>query len=267
MNEHRGGEMTFKDKIIAITRPIERSQEAVDIIENWGGKALVAPTLELQISNTQSLIELCLMVDKLDWLIFTSPTAILSLFKHCKDLKNLLNPFCKIAVIGPRTGDYLCEFGLKADLMPLDYTAEGLLDAFEKVNIENQNIGIPRTLAARDVLPQGLKDRGAQVYVAEAYHSDLPQDKERVNKLIQQIINRDVDAVTFTSTLTVKNLFQMVDEKYKDRFMEPLRNREVLVAAIGPITGKSLEEKSIPIITPEVYTVKAMLEKLRNELK
>ena len=103
--------MTFKNKIIAITRPAERSQEAVDIIENWGGTALVAPTLELQISSSQSLTELCKMAKKLDWLIFTSPTAILSLFKHCKDLKEHLNPECKIAVIGPRTGNYLTEYG------------------------------------------------------------------------------------------------------------------------------------------------------------
>lgn len=258
--------MTFKDKVIAITRPVERSHEAVEIIENWGGKALIAPTLELQILNSQSLIKLCEMVYKLDWLIFTSPTAILSLFKHCKDLKKRMNPNCKTAVIGPRTGNYLSEYGLEADIIPTDYTAEGLLEAFEEVDIKNQYIGIPRTLAARDVLPQGLKDRGAQVFMAEAYHSDLPQDKKKVKKLIQKIINREVDAVTFTSTLTVKNLLQMLNKKDRDKFMEPLRNREVLVAAIGPVTGKALEEENIPFITPEEYTVKAMLKKLRNEL-
>jgi len=259
--------MTFKNKVIAITRPAERSQEAVDIIENWGGTALVAPTLELQISSSQSLIELCKMAKKLDWLIFTSPTAILSLFKHCKDLKDHLNPNCKIAVIGPRTGNYLGEYGLEPDLIPDDYTAEGLLDIFEPIEIENMVIGIPRTMAARDVLPNGLKDRGAQVYLAEAYQSTIPEDKSKVEKLINCIINREVDAVTFTSTLTVKNLFQMVDEKDKDKFLGPLREGDIVVAAIGPVTGKALQEQGIPIITPEEYTVKAMLQKLRNELK
>lgn len=259
--------MTFKNKVIAITRPAERSQEAVDIIENWGGTALVAPTLELQISSSQSLIELCKLAKKLDWLIFTSPTAILSLFKHCKELKEHLNPECKIAVIGPRTGNYLGEYGLEPDLIPDDYTAEGLLDIFEPIEIENKVIGIPRTMAARDVLPEGLKNRGAQVYLAEAYQSTIPQDKSKVEKLIKCIINREVDAVTFTSTLTVKNLFQMVDEKDKDQLLAPLIGGEVVVAAIGPVTGGALEEEGIPIITPEEYTVKAMLQKLKNELK
>lgn len=256
----------FKGKKIAITRPIERSQEAIKIIEDYSGTVLVAPTLELVITNTQPLKDLCKNAGKLDWLIFTSPTAILSLFKHCKDLKDRLNPDCRIAVIGPRTGKNLSEYGLEADVIPDDYTAEGLLEIFEDVDVENKNIGLPRTLAARDVLPDGLKDRGANVFLVEAYKSDLPGDRSKVNELVQGIINRKVDAVTFTSTLTVSNLFKMVEGEDKERLLETLRSGEVLVAAIGPVTARALEKYDIPTITPDEYTVKAMLDRLREEM-
>ena len=43
----------FQGKKIAITRPIERSQEAIKIIEDCGGTVLVTPTLELRVTNTQ----------------------------------------------------------------------------------------------------------------------------------------------------------------------------------------------------------------------
>ena len=122
----------FEGKVIGITRPAERVAEAVNIVEAHGGKAFVAPTLELQVSNSQSLKNLCKMAGKLDWLIFTSPTAIISLFKHCNDLKERLNPDCKIAVIGPRTGKFLEEKGLKVDMVPEDYTAEGLLEVYQR---------------------------------------------------------------------------------------------------------------------------------------
>lgn len=256
----------FKGKKIAITRPIERSQEAINIIEDYRGSVLVAPTLELVITNTQPLKDLCRRADELDWLIFTSPTAILSLFKHCKDLKDRLNPNCQIAVIGPRTGKYLVEQGLEADVIPDDYTAEGLLEIFDDVDVENKNIGLPRTLAAREVLPDGLKARGANVFLVEAYQSDLPRDRSKVDELIQGIINREVDAVTFTSTLTASNLFEMVEWEDKERLLEPLRNGEVLVAAIGPVTAKAMEKYDIPTIIPDEYTVKAMLDKLREEM-
>ncbi|HOI71553.1 MAG TPA: uroporphyrinogen-III synthase [Methanobacterium sp.] len=256
----------FRGKKIAITRPIERSPEAIKIIEDNGGTVLVAPTLELVIINTKPLKDLCRRADELDWLIFTSPTAILSLFKHCSDLKDRLNPSCRIAVIGPRTGKYLSEHGLEADIIPEDYTAEGLLEIFEDIDVENQNIGLPRTLAARDMLPEGLKNKGANVFLVEAYKSDLPQDRSKVNEMVQAIINREVDAVTFTSTLTASNLFEMADGKDKERLLEPLLSGEVLVAAIGPVTARALEKYGITTITPDEYTVKAMLDKLMEKM-
>jgi uroporphyrinogen-III synthase len=256
----------FEGKIIGITRPNERVTEAVSIVEKHGGKALIAPTLELQISNSQSLIELCKMAGKLDWLIFTSPTAIISLFKHCKDLKERLKLNCKIAVIGPRTDNFLVEKGLKADMVPNDYTAEGLLDIFKDLELHNKKIGIPRTLAARDALPEGLTQMGADVFIAEAYRSGLPENKDMVEKLIESIIERKIDAVTFTSTLTVRNLFEMVKGAEKEELLDVLRNGDVTVAAIGPVTAMPLKEQGIPVLIPDEYTVKAMLEKLMNNI-
>lgn len=256
----------FEGKKIAITRPIERSKEAIKIIEEYHGSVLVAPTLELVVTNTQPLKELCKNAGELDWLIFTSSTAIISIFKHCRDIKDRLNPNCRIAVIGPRTAKYLEENGLKADIIPSDYTAEGLLAVFEDIDLRDKKIGLPRTLAARDVLPEELKKMGAQVFLVEAYKSELPHDRSKVNELVNAIINREVDAVTFTSTLTASNLFEMVDEEDREKLLKPLRSGEVLAAAIGPVTAKALEKYDIPTITPEEYTVKAMLNKLREEM-
>lgn len=66
----------------------------------------------------------------LDWIVFTSPTTITSLNLFYPDfLKNL---DCKVAVIGNKTGKIAGEQGVKVDLIPEDFTAEGLLEEFEK---------------------------------------------------------------------------------------------------------------------------------------
>ena len=265
MKKMKGNE--FEGKVIGITRPAERVDEAVKIVKQHGGIALVAPTLELQVSNTQSLLDLCEMAGELDWLILTSPTGIISIFKHCKDLKDRLNPNCQIAVIGPRTGKFLEDYGIKADMVAKDYTAEGLLEIFKGLKLNNKKIGLPRTIAARDMLPDGLKKMGANVIAAEAYRSGLPENKDKVQALITSIINKKIDAVTFTSTLTVQNLFKMVNYDKKEELLKVLRNGEVIVAAIGPVTAKSLTEHCIPVLIPEQYTVKAMLEILMIKFK
>ena len=256
----------FQGKIIGITRPEERVEDAVKIVKEHGGTALVAPTLELQVSNTESLIKLCDMAGELDWLIFTSPTGIISVFKHCSDLKTRLSPDCKIAVIGPRTENYLEKRGLEADIVPESYTAEGLLECFKDHDLKNKKIGIPRTLAARDALPTGLKAMGADVFIAEAYKSALPKDRTRVNQLVEAILNKKIDAVTFTSTLTVKNLLDMLDEKEKQDVIDILKSKEVTIAVIGPVTAMPLKEIGIDVLIPEKYTVSAMLEILMGKI-
>jgi uroporphyrinogen-III synthase len=255
----------FEGKVIGITRPVERADEAVNIVKQHGGTALVAPTLELQISNTQSLLDLCKMAGEIDWLIFTSPTGIISLIKHCNNIKNRLNPLCQIAVIGPRTGKFLEDQGLKADVVAEEYTAEGLIEILRGLEIKDKKIGLPRTLAARNKLPEDLKKMGADVFVAEAYRSGLPENKDKVRALITSIINRKVDALTFTSALTVQNLFKIIKEEDKEEILKILRNGEIIVAAIGPMTAKPLQNQGIPVLIPKEYTVDAMLKILMDK--
>lgn len=255
----------LEGKVIAVTRPLERAQVAVDIITREGGAALLAPTLELVMTKTRSLTELCQHAPDLDWIIFTSPASLESLFKYCPDFISELNPDCRIAVIGPRTQRALEEYGLTAELVPEDYTAEGLLEVMAPLNLEGKVIGIPRTFSARDILPEGLRKMGAQVLLAEAYKSTVPQDPKPVQNLIVGILNDEVDAITFTSPLTVHNLFEIAGEKKKE-LINHLKTKNIMIIAIGPITGYAIQEYDLSYIAPSKYTVEAMLDKMMEEM-
>jgi uroporphyrinogen-III synthase len=250
----------LKGKTIVITRPAERAQDSGEMVKAYGGIPLAAPTIELKESKPESMIKLCEMIDELDWLIFTSPQAIKSFFKHCIDLKGAAN--LKVAVIGPKTGEVLNKYGVDIDLVPDDYTAEGLLAAFQRVEVEDKKIGIPRTMVARYTLPHGLEKRGAQIFLADAYRSAMPDDKSKVYELIDKILKKEIDVIMFTSPLTVENLVKIAKYEDKEAVLEVLRSGEILVAAIGPITKEVLNAYDIDPIMPEQYTFKAMLDKL-----
>lgn len=255
----------FEGKVIGITRPLERSQAAVDIVKEYGGIPLVVPTLELEAFASDSLMDLCQRADELDWIIFTSPASLESLFKYCPDFREKLNPHCQVAVIGPHTQRVLNDYNIMADVVPDDYTAEGLLEEFQEINLNKKNVGIPRTFKARNVLPDGLRKMGATVYLAEAYKSTKPHDTSKVQLLVDEIIQGKLDAVTFTSPLTVTNLFEMAGDK-KENLINSFKDGKVLAAAIGPITQKPLEEMGISSIIPSKYTVKSMLMQLKEEM-
>lgn len=255
----------FEGKIIGITRPVERSQAAVEIVTQHGGIPLVVPTLELESFASESLLDLFQRASELDWIIFTSPASLESLFKYCPNFREKLNPQCQVAVIGPRTERVLNDYGITAHIVPENYTAEGLLEEFRDIDLDKKRIGVPRTFKARDVLPEGLKKMGATVYLAEAYKSTKPKDTSKVQLLVEDIIQEKVDAVTFTSPLTVTNLFEIAGDK-EEELIDSFKEGKVLVAAIGPITQKPLDERGIKSIIPLKYTVKAMLMQLKEEM-
>ena len=252
-------------KRIAITRPKERSKAAKEFIENYGGEAVIVPTLELKLENTDSLKELMSRFGELDWLIFTSVSSIDSIFKFYPDFVDNLNSDCKIATIGTKTAEVAMNKGLHIDIIPKDYTAEGLIEEFEKFDLNNKIVGVPRTFSARTILPKALKDMGAEVILAESYKSVIPEDKEEIENLIQEILDEKIDGITFTSPLTVVNLFKIAKDEQKDELVEKLSN-STLTVAIGPITGKILDEYNVKHIYPERYTVKDMIDLMFREL-
>ncbi len=256
----------MSDEIVVITRPKNRSQAAVDIVTNLGGIAKVVPTLELKIVCSEKLLLLFEKLNELDWLIFTSPTAVKSVFQFYPKIREKLNSKCKIGVIGPKTAKCVESYGLKCDLIPENYTAEGLLEEFEARNLKGKLIGIPRTMSAREVLPKELIKRGANVIVAKAYESDIPANKTKINELINCIKKYEIDAITFTSPLTVHNLFNDLNDFDKKEVIEKLKSDKIYVSAIGPITGNVLKEYGIDPIIPEKYTVEDMLYELFKEM-
>lgn len=247
--------------VVAITRPKDRAKKACEIVEKLGGKAVLAPTLDLKPVNTQSLKDLVARKDSLDWIVFTSPTTIVSLNKFYPDFLKELT--CKIAVIGNKTGKMVEKQGLSVDLMPEDFTAEGLIEEFKKNNITDKTIGIPRTASARPVLPEELEKLGNTVILAEAYKSLFPMDEKAVEELIQKIENKEIDAITFTSPLTVENFFTIADDKQK---IAELLNENLLVVSIGPITARVLDKYEVKNIYPNTYTVPDMMELLFETL-
>ena len=248
--------------VVAITRPKDRARKACEIVEKLGGEAILAPTLDLQPVNTPSLKDLVKRKDELDWIIFTSPTTIVSLNKFYPDFLKTLD--CKLAVIGNKTGRLAEKHGLTVDLMPEDFTAEGLIREFKRRKITKKTIGIPRTASARPILPEELEKFGNTVILAEAYKSLFPMDEKAVKDLILKIENREIDAITFTSPLTVENFFEIVEDKEK---ISKLLCDNLITVSIGPITAKVLDKYNITYIYPDTYTVPDMMELLFETLK
>ena len=113
---------------------------------------------------------------------------------------------------------------------------------------------IPRAKVARELIPDKLREQGADVTVATAYENVRPNaDLERVRKLFE---DKKIAAVTFTSSSTVHNFVEILGQKEYKNLMQ-----DVAVACIGPVTAKTAEEYGMRTdVMPAEYTIPALVD-------
>ena len=150
----------------------------------------------------------------------------------------------------------LTAYGLTADLVPASYKAEDLVDTLLPQLHKGSKVLLARAKEARNVLPDALQAAGADVEVVAVY--ETVADCENKDELVTALQNKAIDCITFTSSSTVKNLLQALGDA-----KELLTG--VTLAAIGPITAKTMEKNGLkPTVCAEAYTIDGLVEALNK---
>jgi uroporphyrinogen III methyltransferase / synthase len=165
----------------------------------------------------------------------TSPNGVRLLFEALadaeRDARSLAN--ATVAAIGPGTAASLREHGVIADIVPEESLAEALVEALAEVDVEGRPALIARAAEARDVLPDALRERGAEVDVVALYETVAEQPSAESIEAAQE-----AEYVTFTSSSTVRNFVQAVGDRFP---------REARVISIGPVTSAAAREAGLEV--------------------
>ena len=144
--------------------------------------------------------------------------------------------------------------GLNSDIVPENYRAESVVDAFKAVNIDGSRVLLPRAEEARPVLPDELRKMGARVDEITVYRTVPVTDS--AEQLIAALRSGGIDLVTFTSSSTVRNFKALLpEEDFKDLM------RPVTVASIGPITSDTARKLGFDVhVAAETFTIPGLVE-------
>jgi uroporphyrinogen III methyltransferase/synthase len=137
-----------------------------------------------------------------------------------------------VAAIGPGTSRELERHGVRADIVPERSVAESLLEALAARELSDARVLIPRAAQARDVLPDGLAERGAHVDVVALYDT---VSEELGSEVLDAVAAADY--VTFTSSSTVT------------RFLDAAGGvpNGARVVSIGPVTSATARERGLEV--------------------
>jgi uroporphyrinogen III methyltransferase/synthase len=244
-------------KRIVVTRAREQASDLVKQLADLGAECLQYPTIKvIPAADTGPLSDAISSLSAYDWIVFTSVNGVKLFFERLFELDldvRALNHL-HTAAIGPVTSQQLRTFGLKSDILPKNYRAEAVVEAFCKEDLKGKKILLPRAAEARPVLPVELRKMGAEVDEVTAYLTENVADN--ADLLIEQLTQKRIDLITFTSSSTVKNFKTLLpSENIKDLL------DGVTIASIGPITTDTAKELGFEVhITAHTYTIPGLCD-------
>lgn len=252
---------------IVVTRAEGDASQLVQRLEALGATCVEFPAIAVTPRRLRPEAETTLarQLADYDWVIFTSAhgvkalTALLA--RQGRDAR-AFGP-AKVCAIGPKTAQVLEQIGVTPDLVPAEFSTDGVAAAFRKIPLVKARVLIPRSnLAVGDALAKTLRAKGAIVSEIPLYETALPQASKAV--LRQRLGEEAIDLVTFTSASTVRNFLLLLERA-------GFNPRQVLngakVAAIGPQTAAAAKEAGLAVhITPRSgWTIDGLVEAIVSE--
>lgn len=251
-------------KRIVITRARAQASILADKISDLGGEAIEFPSIQIRpLENLSPLYKALKDIRHYNWLLFTSVNAVDLFFNALRDQDLDIRDLggIKIAAIGTVTRDKITDRGLKVDVVPEEFVAEGMIKALTgKIN-SGDWVLLPRAQGARSILPDALKKAGAHVNEVIIYEA-VPNHEVR-SDILEAIKGGEVDYITFTSSSTVSNFVNIIGWQNVE-----IINRRSKVACIGPVTAKTANEHGLKTdIIANPYTIDGLVEAILEAVK
>ncbi len=232
-------------KTVLVTRSASQSNTFRHLLEEKGATVIEMPTLIIKPpSSWDGLDQNIKNLSQFDWLILTSANAVEYFFQRLnylgKDSRDL--NLVKIAVVGQKTAEFLEKYGIKANYIPPNFIADSLIENFPE-SLNQKNILFPRVeTGGREILIQELTKKGAKVIEVAAYESGCPLEIDPIAK--EALQDQIIDIITFASSKTVKNFYQLIDQEILQTTDFNLQSllKNVAIASIGPETSKSCHQ-------------------------
>lgn len=247
-------------KRVLVTRARNQASKLSELLDQYGAEPVEMPTIQIEPLADYSKLDKAIQdLNKYHWLIFTSANGVEPFFsrlqKQGKDSRHLKG--IQICAIGPATAEALQAHGIKADYMPLEYAAQGIIASFKKLQTQDKRVLIPRAEQVTQELVDGLAKLGAKVEQIPVYRTMLPAETAARGK--HMLLEGRIDIVTFTSSSTARNLVAILGKDW------PVLNKAA-IACIGQVTAQTAKELGLKVdLVSKEHTipglVKAMVEK------
>ena len=252
---------------VVVTQAAQQAPKLIGLLERAGATALLYPCIAFELAADTTELDQTLRGvagGHFDWLVLTSANTVRVISERAKllGLPQSIWRGVHIAAIGAATEEAVISLmGCRAVLAPDESMAEGLAESLLAVVGPKHRLLLPQADIARAVLVESLAAAGLDVVQVIAYHTVLGKGGVDLAALLAES-PVGVDAITFTSSSTVRNLLRRLDMEGGDC----MRLAQVCLAAIGPITTQTMQKAGLcASVIAQQQSVEGLVEALIKE--
>ena len=250
-------------RVIVVTRAKHQAVELIALLRAAGASTLHYPAIAIKSPADAGPLDMALKQAKsYDWLLVTSANTVVALSERLTELALPPNALegPRVAAVGPATARAVQEqLGLAVDAMPVDEDYDASRLAAVLGSLSERRVLLPQSALAPADLADALRSQGAIVEAVTAYVTVIGAGGDDVPAAL---INRSVDAVTFTSASTVDFTLQRLRD---DAGMPAKVLDKTLLACIGQATALALQAHGLqPDLVAKPSTVHSLVDALRH---
>ncbi len=240
---------------VVVTRARAQASELTRLLAQLGAEVIELPVIRIApLADPPNLAKVMDRISDYRMIVVTSVNGVDALFarlaEHGLDAR-AIDRGARVVAIGPATTERLAAHGIRADLVPEQFVAEGILAALSDTALAGVRTLVARARGARATLVDGLAAAGAAVDELELYEAlaETPAPEQIARALA-------ADYVTFTASSTVSRFIELVGSERAVGFA----GRTV---SIGPVTSHTMRAAGIPVhAEADPHTVPGLVDAL-----
>ncbi len=252
-----------------------RADEQIELLERRGADVRHGPVIEVRgladSPELQAATE-ALVGEPPDVMVATTAVGLRSWMEAAEGLglggalrRSLAG--AEVLARGPKAAGALLTAGLAPHWQAEGEQVRNVIEHLAARDLRGLRIAVQRDGSDQPHLAQALAERGATVIDVPVYRWQLPGDLGPAQRLLDALGDRQLDAITVTSSPALANLLHLVDSRPDADALRAQLSDQVLVACVGPVCSASAHAAGISrTVQPARFRLGSMVKRLTDAL-
>ncbi|MFG2117518.1 uroporphyrinogen-III synthase [Streptomyces sp. NPDC048710] len=167
---------------------------------------------------------------------------------------------------GPKVKGAIRAAGLTEEWSPSSESMAEVLDRLLEEGVDGRRVAVQLHGEPLPGFVEALRAGGAEVLPVPVYRWMPPEDIGLVDRLLDAVVSRGVDALTFTSAPAAASLLSRAEKRGLLAELLAALSHDVLPACVGPVTALPLQARGVDTVQPERFRLGPLVQLLCQEL-